>query len=387
MSNKKVPFSYRVVIFAGSGGVGKTTTAAAYALREAMAGKRVLCMTVDPSKRLADSLGLSMQNREAQRVPQALFRENGLSCSGELTALMLDRKHTFDNLIRRYASSNEQRERIFRNTFYRYISTSLAGTQEYMAIEKLLTVLSDTQYDLIVLDTPPTSNALDLLDAPIRLVDAIDSPVARWFVRMLEGDRPLGLLGRGAAYILRGLSKFTGAEFLRQVAEFVAEINELFGGFRQRADHAYEMLRGPDIAFVVVTSPSTQAIADAAYFSRKLSSYQIEAKGIIVNRVHSFPQLSRTQLSDIEALVERVLPARQDQKDLVGRMQRAMDDARAIAQADSVGIRRLQTHVGKNMSYTQVPALEQDVHDLSNLAKIASYLSEVIPIPSSESID
>jgi anion-transporting ArsA/GET3 family ATPase len=386
MNDNKVPFPYRVVVFAGSGGVGKTTTAAAFALKEAMAGKRVLCMTVDPSKRLADSLGMSMQNREAQRVPRALFEKNGMSCNGELTALMLDRKHTFDNLIRRYASSSEQRERIFNNAFYRYISTSLAGTQEYMAMEKLLTVLGDKQYDLIVLDTPPTSNALDLFDAPIRLVDAIDSPVARWFVRMLEGDRPLGLVGRGAAYILRGLTKFTGAEFLRRVAEFVSEINALFGGFRQRADHAYQVLRGPDIAFVVVTRPSTQAIADAVYFSRKLSSYQIEAKGIIVNRVHSFPELSRPQLSEIESLIERILPAHQNSKDFIARMQRATDDARAIAEADSAGIRRLQKHIGKNMSYTQVPALDQDVHDLSNLAKIAGYLSEVIPTPPTEPV-
>ncbi len=385
MNDNKLPLPYRVVVFAGPGGVGKTTTAAAFALREAMAGKRVLCMTVDPSKRLANSLGLSMQNREAQRIPPALFKENGLACSGELIALMLDRKHTFDNLIRRFASSSEQRERIFNNTFYRYISTSLSGTQEYMAMEKLLSVVDDKAYDLIVLDTPPTSNALDLLDAPIRLVDAIDSPVARWFVRMLEGDRPLGLLGRGAAYILRGLTRFTGAEFLRRVAEFVTEINELFGGFRQRAEHAYQVLRGPDVAFVVVTSPSTQAIADAVYFSRKLSSYQIEAKGIIVNRVHSFPDLPRPQLAEVEDLIGPVLPAHQDSKDFAARMQRAMEDARAIADADGVGIRRLQKHVGKHMSYTQVPALDQDVHNLSNLAKIAGCFSEVIPTPPTES--
>lgn len=386
MNDKKVLPPYRVVVFAGSGGVGKTTTAAAFALREAIAGKRVLCMTVDPSKRLADSLGLSMQNLEAQRVPGTLFEKNGLSCNGQLTALMLDRKHTFDNLVRRYASSTEQRERIFNNTFYRYISTSLAGTQEYMAMEKLLTVLDDKQYDLIVLDTPPTSNALDLLDAPIRLVDAIDSPVARWLVRMLEGERPLGLLGRGAVYILRGLSKFTGAEFIRQVAEFVAEVNEIFGGFRQRADHAYRVLRGPDVAFIVVTSPCTQAIADAAYFSRKLNSYQIEAKGIIVNRVHSFPDLPQPELSKIEEMIDYVLPIRQTRKNLVARMQQAMEDAHAIAVADSVGIRRLRKHVGKQMSYTQVPALENDVYDLSNLAKIASYLSEVIPTAATDRV-
>ncbi|MBN1653664.1 MAG: ArsA family ATPase [Deltaproteobacteria bacterium] len=381
MKEAKPPLPYRVVVFAGSGGVGKTTTAAAFALREAMKGMHVLCMTVDPSKRLADSLGLSMQKPEAQRVSPGLFKKSGLVCNGELTALMLDRKHTFDNLIRRFASSAAQRDRIFNNKFYQYISTSLAGTQEYMALEKLLTVISDERYDLVVLDTPPTSNALDLLDAPIRLVDAIDSPVARWFVRMLEGDRPLGLLGRGAVYILKGLSRFTGAEFLRQVAEFVAEINDLFGGFRQRADRAYQVLSGPDIAFIVVTSPATQAIADAAYFCRKLNAYRIEAKGIIVNRVHSFPRLPKLDIAEIEALVDESVHEHPNSRDLVVRMKQAMDDALAIAEADSVGIKRLAKQIGRDMSYTEVPALDQDVHDLSHLAEVAGYLSHVFPLP------
>jgi anion-transporting ArsA/GET3 family ATPase len=379
MKIEKQAFPYSVVVFAGSGGVGKTTTAAAFALREAMSGKRVLCMTIDPSKRLATSLGLSTENREAQKIPQSLFEKNGLSCSGELTALMFDRKHTFDNLINRYASSTEQRDRIFNNKFYQYISTSLAGTQEYMALEKLLTVVGERQYDLVVLDTPPTSNALDLLEAPLRLVNAIDSPVARWFVRMLEGDRPLGLLGRGAAYILRNLSKFTGAEFLAQVAQFVTEINDLFGGFRQRADHAYRVLSGPDIAFIVVTNPATQAMADAAFFSQKLRSYHIEAKGIVVNRVHSFPYLHRLTIPEIEKSLDEPTRSELHSTDLLDRMQRATDDALAIAEADRIGIRRLRKQIGHNMTYTEVPALNHDVHDLSNLAEIASYLSQVIP--------
>jgi anion-transporting ArsA/GET3 family ATPase len=379
MKIEKQAVPYRVVVFAGSGGVGKTTTAAAFALREAMTGKRVLCMTIDPSKRLATSLGLSMRNPEVQKVPQSLFEKNSLSCSGELTALMLDRKHTFDNLISRYASSTEQRDRIFNNKFYQYISTSLAGTQEYMALEKLLTVIGERQYDLIVLDTPPTSNALDLLEAPLRLVDAIDSPVARWFVRMLEGDRPLGLLGRGAAYILGNLSRFTGAEFLTQVAQFVTEINDLFGGFRKRANRAYRVLGGPDIAFIVVTNPSTQSMADAAFFSRKLRSYHIEAKGIVVNRVHSFPYLHRLTIPEIDALLDEPTRSELHSTDLLDRMQRAMDDTLAIAEADRIGIKRLRKQIGRDMTYTEVPALDHDVHDLSNLAEIAGYLSQVIP--------
>lgn len=370
---------YRVVVFAGSGGVGKTTTAAAFALRMALAGKRVLCMTVDPAKRLADSLGISMKNQEQQEVPPSLFEQHGLSCRGKLTILMLDRKHTFDNLVKKYASSRDKRERIFNNKFYQYISTSLAGTQEYMALEKLITVLDQGQYDLVVLDTPPTSNALDLLESPMRLVNAIDSPVARWLVRMLEGDRPLGILGKGAVVILRGLSRFTGASFLTQVAEFVAEINELFGGFRQRANQVYKMLSGQEVAFIVVTSPTTQAIADAIFFSRKLINYRIEAKGMIVNRVHILPELPQNSMPEIEDLFGNDLPDNSDARDLLERMQSAIDDALAIAKADRVGIERLKRQIGKQMSYTEVPALEQDVHNLSALAKVSFYLSQILP--------
>src|SRR5688500_16992765 len=177
--------SRRVVVCVGSGGVGKTTVAAGLALAAAKRGKRVLCLTIDPAKRLANSLGLERMSTEAQPVAPRLFEQAGLPVAGSLTVMMLDTKRTFDELVARHASSPEARDRILDNRLYQYVSTSLAGTQEYMAMEKLLQVKRDTNYDVIVLDTPPTSNALDFLDAPTRLIDALDSGAMRWFIQAI----------------------------------------------------------------------------------------------------------------------------------------------------------------------------------------------------------
>lgn len=360
---------HRVVVCLGSGGVGKTTTSAAIALRAAMSGRRVLCLTIDPAKRLANSLGLQELSDEEQQIDPALFERQGLACEGSLSAMMLDMKHTFDELVTRHASSEAQRRRILDNRIYQYVSTSLAGTQEYMAMEKLHAVHHDPRFDFVVLDTPPTTNALDFLDAPQKLVGAIDSPVMRWFVEQLEGKKGIGLLGKGAAYVLRGLSKFTGAEFLDQVGQFVTDVNELFGGFRDRAQAVYDDLRSEDVGFLIVTSPSPLSVAEAVYFSKKLDGYGIRPQGVVVNRVHQ-PVESPGDLGALEATLSEA----RDPADLARRVGQATTDARALAARDQEGVRRLREHVGDDMSYTEVPALSQDVHDLGALATVGEHL-------------
>jgi anion-transporting ArsA/GET3 family ATPase len=362
--------THRVVVCLGSGGVGKTTTSAALALRAAMEGRRALCLTIDPAKRLASSLGLSELRGEEQLIDPALFAAQGLSCRGSLSAMMLDMKRTFDELVERYAASPEQRDQILRNRIYQYVSTSLAGTQEYMAMEKLHAVHKDPRFDCIVLDTPPTTNALDFLDAPQKLVGAIDSPVMRWFVEQLGGSGSLGLLGKGAALVLRGLARFTGAQFLQLVGEFVTGINDLFGGFRERAKAVYDDLRGADVAFLIVTSPSPQAVAEAVFFSRKLGEYGVRPRGVVVNRVH---RERPGPVHDAAALGPK-LPASSDAPRLVRAMQRALTDHNALAARDQEGIRRLREHIGSDMSYTEVPALQHDVHDLAALAEVGTHL-------------
>ena len=380
MNLAEVVERHRVIVCVGSGGVGKTTTSAAIALHAALAGHNTLCLTIDPARRLANSLGLDAIDHEIRRVPDTLFERHGLQPQGALSALMLDMKHTFDELVERYASSSEQRDRILHNQLYQYVSTSLAGTQEYMAMEKLHEVRQESDYDLIVLDTPPTTNALDFLDAPQKLVGAIDSPVMRWFVEALEGSKGLSLLGKGAGFVLKGMGRLTGAEFLELVAQFVTELNSLFGGFRDRAQQVYDDLRGDDVAFVIVTSPSPLAVAEAVFFSKKLADYRITPKAIVVNRVHGSQPLSSTREQLLSEL-RGAAPQLDDPERLLTALLQAQTEADATAAHDSEGVRRLQSHVGNGMSYTHVPALDRDVHDLSSLHQVAESFSIEPAVP------
>jgi len=366
---------HRVVVCVGSGGVGKTTTAAALSLHASLQGKRVLCLTIDPAKRLANSMGLTAMTTEEQQVEPALFEKAGLTPKGSLSAMMLDTKRTFDDLVAKYASSPERQQRILKNRLYQYISTSLAGTQEYMAMEKLHAVRAAKDYDLIVLDTPPTSNALDFLDAPERLVDAVDSPAMRWFADAFTdaGRLGFGLLGRGASLVLKGLSRFTGGEFLDSVAEFIIDINDLFGGFTERAKEVSDALRGSDVAFVLVTSADPMAVQEAMFFSGKLRAAGMHQEATVINRVNNL--LSEPSVGD--ATIDRELSARNpptDVTDLRERLFTALDQERTRAVADRVEVERLWAETGGKELQIEVPAFEHDVHDLKALARVASYL-------------
>lgn len=242
-------------------------------------------------------------------------------------------------------------------------------------MEKLNSVRRDDRFDFVVLDTPPTTNALDFLDAPNKLIGAIDSPVMRWFVEQLEGSKGFSLLGRGAAYVLKGLSKFTGAEFLELVASFVTDLNELFGGFRVRAQAVYDDLRSKDVAFVIVTSPAPVAVGEAVFFSKKLEAYGIHPRGLIVNRVNKSPALpSIDELTQLAQAEGGKLPSGAPSAELIGRMHAAMRDADTLAKRDQEGVRRLRAHLTADMSYTEVPAMRRDVHDLAALAEVGDYL-------------
>jgi anion-transporting ArsA/GET3 family ATPase len=377
MDLAKVLDAHRVIVCVGSGGVGKTTTSAALAVRAAAAGRHVLCLTIDPAKRLAQSLGLSELGGSEQQVSAKLFAEQGVECRGSLSAMMLDMKHTFDELVSRHASSPEQERRILDNRLYQYVSTSLAGTQEYMAMEKLHSVRRDARFDLIVLDTPPTTNALDFLDAPQKLVGAIDSPVMRWFVETLQGKAGLSLVGRGAAFVLKGLGRFTGTEFLEHVGQFVTELNELFGGFRERAKAVYEDLKGPDVAFVIVTSPSPSTVAEAIFFTRKLREYGISPRAMVVNRVHALAEPDpepASVLGELEHALSELSPSTHAEE-LLRRMLEASHDARILALRDQQGLQRLRRAMGADLAYVEVPAFDRDVHDLAALSRLSQHLA------------
>jgi len=363
----------QIVVCVGAGGVGKTTVAATMALGFAQRGERVLCITIDPAKRLADSLGLGAMSAEEQRVSPELFARAGLPVSGELTVLMLDTKRTFDDLVRRHASSPAVRDRILQNRIYSYVSTSLAGTQSYMAMEKVLLVRQDPRFDRIVLDTPPTSNALDFLDAPERLIEAIDSAAMRWLVQTFEksGRFSLNLVARGVALVLRGIGRLTGKGFLEHLAEFVVELNELFGGFRERAAMVAKAFRSPDLAYVLVTSPAPAAIDEVSYFAARLRAQGMHPDAVIVNRLQPNPPL--TDSSEIanagrELGLELALPS-------IEKVQRAAQDERTRALFEVEQLKVLEHSLGDQLpAIFQVPMLAADVHDVRGLSQVAALL-------------
>jgi len=377
MSLAEVLGSHRVVVTVGSGGVGKTTTAAAMAVHAAMEGRKVLCLTIDPARRLANSLGLDEMTTSEQDIPPSLFEHYGLECRGALSAMMLDTKRTFDALVEKYASDEAARDRILSNQIYQYVAGSLAGTQEYMAMEKLHEVRKEQDWDLIVLDTPPTAHAIDFLSAPERLIDAIDSPAMRWFLQVFEGagKAGFGLVGRGATVLLKGIGKITGLGFLEQVAEFVSGINELFGGFKDRAEQVSSALRSPEVAFVLVTSPDPLAIGEARYFSDKLEDAGMKREAVVINQVHSMLEEPRATAERQVSTLREVLPDSLDPEHLLPRLVEALADERRRASADRAQVERLSQQIGTDTRIVQVPAFDEDVHDIAALAEVASHLT------------
>jgi anion-transporting ArsA/GET3 family ATPase len=363
----------RVLITVGAGGVGKTTTAAALAIAAARAGRHVLCLTIDPARRLAESLGLGEMSSEAQIVHRDRFAAAGVEITGSVTAMMLDTKRTFDEFVRKHSKTPERAERLLGNRLYGYVSGSLAGTQEYMAMEKLVAVKEDPRYDLIVLDTPPTANALDFLDAPQRLMGALDSAAMRWFVEAFQesGKFSLNILAKGAQTVLKGFGKITGGGFLQALSEFIAELNELFGGFRERAKAVEKALRGPDVSFILVTSPSPSSVDEVLFFAERLAASQMPRGAFIVNRRRVAPiPVVGLSAADIQAELTEI--GGDWAADTAMRLLAAHDAQVRLAALDTVQISRLMVHAAAPL--VCVPEFATDVHDVSMLARLANRL-------------
>ncbi len=358
----------RVVVCAGAGGVGKTTVAAALSLAAARRGRRVLCLTIDPARRLADSLGLSLAPGVEGEVGPDLLAATGMVAGGALSVAMLDPKSTFDDLVRRHASSAAVAERILQNQFYRHVSTSLAGTQSYMAMEKVLSVLKSERYDLIVLDTPPTSEALDFLDAPERLIEALDSPAMRWLVQSLQptGGISMRLLARGVAALLRTMGRLTGRGFLEELASFVGELNELFGGFKQRANQVSRAFREPDFAYLLVAAPSAAALEEVRFFAERLRRLGMRADALVLNRVHP-ESVTAPSLESLAASLPLGFPASPQQllRAQADELERSRTEAPELAKARNLFPER---------DVWLVPVMAGDVHGIADLSRLGSAL-------------
>jgi anion-transporting ArsA/GET3 family ATPase len=342
-----------VCIVAGSGGVGKTTTSAAIALGMADRGKKVAVLTIDPAKRLANSLGLPELGNEERQVDA--------NVKGELWAMMLDAKRTFDELIDWHAPDAQTRDAVLGNRIYQELSNAVAGSQEYMAMEKLYELHQEGRYDLLVLDTPPTRNALDFLDAPRRLSAFVDSRSLQFFTA--PGRLGLGILGRGTSVMFGVLKRLTGIDLLEDLADFFRSFGDMSKGFRDRAAHVNDLLADSRTAFLLVTSPRRDAIEEAGWFHHRLLDSGLPFAGAVVNRVHPLAGVDGGS-PDLEPLLG---------EELARKVELNLADYRLLAERDQDNMERLRKRL-KRKPLLPVPELDEDVHDLAGLARMNDHL-------------
>jgi anion-transporting ArsA/GET3 family ATPase len=356
----------RILVCCGSGGVGKTTTAAALALRAAERGRRVVVLTIDPARRLAQSMGLT----ELDNVPRPVAGI-GADSDGELHAMMLDMKRTFDEIVLEHASGDKAAQ-ILDNPFYQSLSSSFSGTQEYMAMEKLGQLRATDEWDLVVVDTPPSRSALDFLDAPKRLGNFLDGRFIRILMAPVKaGSRTyMKALSFGVSTVTNVMMRILGAGFLRDVQTFVAALDTMFGGFRERADTTYELLKAPGTAFLVVAAPEPDALREASYFVDRLSTEGMPLAGLVLNRVHrtAAPELSAARsLAAAEDLEER-------DESVTATLLRLHAD-RMLVLAREKRLRERFTSVHAAVPVVEVPVQPTDVHDLDGLRSIGAALA------------
>jgi anion-transporting ArsA/GET3 family ATPase len=334
------------VVCAGSGGVGKTTTAAAIAMGAAAEGARVAVVTIDPARRLANSLGLEELGNEPHRI--------AVDVEGELWAMMLDSKRTFDELIERLAPDARTRDEVLANRIYQQLSSAVAGSQEFTAIAKLYELDQEGGFDLLVLDTPPSRNALDFLDAPGRLTRFFQGRALRLFLR------PGRLLGRGTGLVFSVLQRVTGVDLLRDLSTFFRSIGGMIDGFTERARRVGALLEDPATTFLIVTAPRHDPVEEAIFFHRKLRDADMPFGGLVVNRLHSAQAGNGALPAELDA-------------DLAKRVEAAAHELAALAERDAVNVEHLRTALG-NPPTIVVPELDGDVHDVEGLALVRGHL-------------
>ncbi len=370
----------RIIVCVGSGGVGKTTTAATLALAAARRGKRTLVLTIDPAKRLANSLGLQALGHQVQEVDRALVRTGAPSQTGELHAMMLDQKAAFDEVVGKHAKDPQAVKRILSNPVYAQISGSLAGAQEYAAMAKLHDFDQSGQFDTIVVDTPPTAHALDFLDAPRKLSEAIDSPAIEWF-RKLQGGSGSGwsFVGKTGAFVLKRLAKFVGSQFIDDLGVFFTEFNDILGGFRKRAEETFALLRQPRVGFVLVASPEPMAVREALFFHERLVTAAMPFVGFVVNKVHPALPIRADEPAVVAALSAHpgvsALGLSATTKTMAAQaLFTAHGELETRAEADRAAIEQLRSAGGAKSLLIEVPLLRDDVHDVQRLVGLERYL-------------
>ncbi|HEU4979452.1 MAG TPA: ArsA-related P-loop ATPase [Solirubrobacteraceae bacterium] len=355
-----------VVICAGSGGVGKTTTSAALALGLAAEGRRVAVVTIDPARRLADALGLAELGNEPALVDPARLAGHGIEVQGELWAMMLDAKRTFDELIGRLAPDERTRDDVLGNRIYQQLSSAVAGSQEFTAVAKLYDLHRSGRFDVLVLDTPPSRNALDFLDAPDRLTHFFEGRALKVFLA------PTGLaarvVGRGTSVVFTLLRRLTGVDLLEDLGVFFRALGGLIDGFRERAEGVKALLSARSTTFLIVTSPEREPVEEAIFFRSKLRDAKMPFGGLVVNRVHELHGADGRAPAEVEAQLTETLGAK-----LAGKVAKTYAEALVLAERDAAAIERLRERTGEKEPVV-VPQLGGDVHDVDGLVRVHAHL-------------
>jgi anion-transporting ArsA/GET3 family ATPase len=378
----------RIIVCCGSGGVGKTTTSAAIGLRAAERGRQVCVLTVDPARRLAQSMGLTSLDN-TPRLVDGVDDETG----GSLHAMMLDMKRTFDEIVEAHAEPARAAQ-ILANPFYQSLSSSFAGTQEYMAMEKLGQLRRSNEWDLIVVDTPPSRSALDFLDAPERLGRFLDGRLIRVLTAPVKATRPFGrVLNAGLSVMTGALTKLLGGQVLRDAQTFITAFDTMFGGFRERADATYKLLQAPGTSFLVIATPEPDALREASYFVERLAEERMPLAGLILNRVHGVigkhgvmgngagaSRLSAARSIGAAETLEAVIPnggAADASSAGYSAATAALTAAALRLHAERMNLSERERRVAGSFMSThpavpvmEVPALPEDVHDLAGLRRV-----------------
>jgi anion-transporting ArsA/GET3 family ATPase len=374
--------SRRVVACVGAGGVGKTTLAAALGLGAAKRGRRALVLTIDPARRLADALGVGVLGPEPSPLPRALLDRLGVPAGGELHAMMLDMKRTFDELVARFAPDPKAQERILGNRIYQHVSDALAGSAEYSAMEKVYEMSARPEFDLVVLDTPPSAHALDFLEAPERLIGLLDSRLVQLLLHpaLSAGRLGLRLFQRGAHQAFRMLERVTGFGFLEDVSEFLLAFEGMSEGFRRRAEAVRGLLFGPDTAFVLATAASRESVAHARDLLARLEAQHAHVLGVVANRVRCWPDGAGERpapeererwLAELEASFRasagEAFPAHAAALAALD----VLDGYAAAVSRDQEATTPLLDEASRRGCFVRrIPELPRDVHDLEGLVEI-----------------
>lgn len=359
----------KLIVVCGSGGVGKTTTAATLALKGALAGRKTIVLTIDPARRLATSLGLSQIASEPKRIPVSLLEEVSGVAGAQMYAMMLDPKSTFDTLVIKHSPSKAVEKKILGNKIYQHLSNMIAGSQEYMAMEKLYEIVSENRYDLIVIDTPPTIHAIDFLEAPERMIEALSNSMIHLLLKpaMFVGKSSLKFLEKGTKLILKVFDRITGFAFLQDISEMLISFQGLLGGFTSRAAEVRKILTDDGTAFVLVTACEEKSVREAELFTQKLRGMDLPLEGIVINRVKPLYTVPK---ADREGLVEKL--ARSVGKNAAEKMQAVFENYLKEARRDQAFKQEIASMLTKDQFVAPVPLRTQDIHDLKGLYDLTS---------------